>query len=169
MNSQRRGWYHANRVALHSGAQPKEEKGVIDMFGKTTPLAPSEDYLYALYDNFAHNLLHHSGRPLPNFRADIVDEGDAYVLEADLPGFKKDQIKLELKDHTLTLSAVRPAESRGCGIYVLQERRMDSFSRSFEISGTDEEKISAALEDGVLRVTMPKLQPTGTGRQIAIL
>lgn len=139
------------------------------MLGKTTPLAPSEDYLYALYDNFAHNFLRRTGVSLSDFRADILDEGDAYVLEADLPGFKKEQIKLEVKDHTLTLHAMRPAEGRAHGIYVLQERRMDSISRSFEISGTDEEKISATLEDGVLRVTMPKLQPTGTGRQISIL
>lgn len=139
------------------------------MFRKTTPMAPSEDYLYALYDNFAQNF-RNSSKVMPDFRADILDDGDAYVLEADLPGFKKDQIKLELKNHTPTITAIRPAEGRARGIYVLQERRMNSFSRSFEITGTDEEKIHAAFEDGVLRVTLPKLlSGDGAGRQIEIL
>lgn len=138
------------------------------MFRKTAPLAPSEDYLYALYDNFARNF-RNPGKVMPDFRADILDDGDAYILEAELPGFKKDQIKLELKDHMLTVTAMRPAEGRAHGIYILQERRMDSFSRSFEITGTDEENLRAAFEDGVLRVTMPKiLSGGGAGRQIEI-
>ncbi len=139
------------------------------MFGMT-PFGHNEDYLFTLYDNFAHNFFHGSGKTLPDFRTDIWDEGNAYVLEAELPGFKKEDIRLEVKGQVLTVSASRVVERSAARSYVLQERKAASFSRSFDISGIAEEKISASFEDGVLRLTMPKVRSSeDTAKRIQIL
>ena len=139
------------------------------MFGMV-PFGHSEDYLFKLYDNFAHNFFHDSGKALPDFRADIWDDGSAYILEAELPGFKKEDIRLDLKDRLLTISASRKTEPGEQRSYVLQERKSIAFRRSFDVTGINEDAISATYENGLLRLTMPKMQATaGAGKQIEIL
>lgn len=93
------------------------------------------------------------------FRTDIKDNGDSYLLEADLPGFKKEDIKIEVDDHYLTIRAERHCESgekNQQGNYLRCERSYGSYARSFDISGVKEEDISAEYKDGVLRLKMPK-------------
>ncbi len=93
------------------------------------------------------------------FRTDIREIEDAYLLEADLPGMKKEDIHIDIDGERLTISAERSAnkeerdENSG---YIRCERSYGSFSRSFDISGIQAEKISAAYEDGVLKLTLPK-------------
>ena len=93
------------------------------------------------------------------FKTDIRDTGDAYVLEADLPGMKKEDIHIDIDGDRLSISAERSAvkeEKDENGGYVRCERSYGSFSRSFDISGVQAENISAAYENGVLTLTMPK-------------
>ncbi len=93
------------------------------------------------------------------FRTDIRDEGDHYLVEAELPGFRKEDIDLDLKDGVLTISAKREEkteEKDQNGHYVARERRLGTFRRSFDISGIEENEISAAYEDGILKLTLPK-------------
>ncbi len=93
------------------------------------------------------------------FRTDIRDTGDAYVLESDLPGMKKEDIHIDIDGDRLSISAQRSAskeekdENDG---YIRCERTFGSFSRSFDISGIHAEGIAAAYEDGVLKLTLPK-------------
>lgn len=91
------------------------------------------------------------------FKTDIRDAGDAYVLEADLPGMKKDDIHIDIDGDRLSISAERNAvrEEKNDG-YIRCERSYGAFSRSFDISGIRGEEISAAYEDGVLKLTLPK-------------
>ena len=93
----------------------------------------------------------------PAFRTDIRDTGDAYLLEADLPGMKKEDIHIDINGNRLTISAERNAvnEDKGDG-YIRCERSYGSFSRGFDISGIQAENIGAAYEDGVLKLTLPK-------------
>ncbi|MDE7219368.1 MAG: Hsp20/alpha crystallin family protein [Oscillospiraceae bacterium] len=93
------------------------------------------------------------------FKTDIRDAGDAYVLEADLPGMKKEDIHIDIDGDRLSISAERSAvkeEKDENGGYIRCERSYGSFSRSFDISGIRGEEISAAYEDGVLKLTLPK-------------
>ena len=93
------------------------------------------------------------------FKTDIKDTGDAFVLEADMPGFDKKDIKLELNGDSLTISAERNEKSEEKdkkGNYIRRERSYGSYSRSFDVSGIDTEKIGAEYRDGVLKLTMPK-------------
>lgn len=93
------------------------------------------------------------------FRADIKDVGNAYELEAELPGFAKENISIDIEGDYLTVSAERSEtkeEKNDKGGYIRRERYCGSFSRSFDISGVDAQNIAAAYKDGVLKLTMPK-------------
>ena len=95
---------------------------------------------------------------LASFKTDIKDNGDSYTLEADLPGFKKDDIKIDLENDRLTISAERKDEheEKGKNGYIRRERSYGSFSRSFDVSGIDTSAISASYTDGVLTLNLPK-------------
>ena len=92
-------------------------------------------------------------------KADIQEDGDNFVLEADLPGFKKEDIHVDVADDRLTVSAERHSnyeDKDKKGNYLRCERSYGSYARSFDISGIDAAGIKAAYADGVLRVTLPK-------------
>lgn len=102
---------------------------------------------------------------LDEFKTDIKDEGDHYELEADLPGFEKKDIKLDINGDVLTVNAERHSEHEEKdkkGKYVRCERSYGSYSRQFDLSGVDAEKITAKYENGVLKLTMPKKTETLT-------
>ena len=132
------------------------------MFGMI-PFEHTDRDLYRSFDNFARDFFGSSNASLPAFRTDIQDKGESYLLEADLPGFTKEDINLDLKDNILTISATHQENTEDKdekGTYVRQERRCGSFQRSFDVSGIDATAISAAYENGVLKLTLPKEQPT---------
>ena len=95
---------------------------------------------------------------LPAFRTDIRDAGDHYLLEADLPGFQKGDIDLHLEDGVLTITAKHQetSEQKQEGKYICRERRVGSYARSFDMSGIQEDAISASYENGVLTLILPK-------------
>ena len=91
------------------------------------------------------------------FRTDVLDTGDAFKLESELPGFKKEDIKIDIENDCLTISAERKADNKEeKDNYVKRERYYGSFSRSFDVSGINVDAIEAAYNDGVLTVTLPK-------------
>lgn len=92
----------------------------------------------------------------PNFDVDETDQ--AYLLSVDLPGVKKEDIKVDLTENVLTISGERKHEheekTRGTRRY---ERAYGQFQRSFTLPQTVEvDKVEANLEDGVLRIALPK-------------
>ena len=92
-----------------------------------------------------------------SFRTDVKDTGDAYKLEAELPGFKKEDIKIDIEDDCLTISAERSLnKDEEKPNFIKRERFYGSYSRSFDVSGIDVDKISAAYTDGVLTLDLPK-------------
>lgn len=93
-----------------------------------------------------------------NFRTDIIERDGKYVLQAELPGFKKEDIKIDLNDDMLSISAEHSeeTETKNKDSYIRKERKYGSFSRSFRVSDVDIEKISASYKDGILELEMPK-------------
>ena len=90
---------------------------------------------------------------------DILDQGDSYRMEAELPGFRKEDIDLDVKDGVLTISAKHQADDRtAADNYICRERRTGSFSRSFTLDGIQEDAIRASYQDGVLELILPKRQ-----------
>ena len=91
------------------------------------------------------------------FKTDIQDKGDHYLLEADLPGMKKEDIAIDIDGDNLTIKAERRNEHEEKDkSYVRCERSYGSYARSFDISGIKAEGIKASYNDGVLSLTMPK-------------
>ena len=91
------------------------------------------------------------------FRTDVIDTGDTFKLESELPGFMKEDIKIDIENDCLTISAERKADNKEeKDSYVKRERYYGSFSRSFDVSGINVDGIEAAYKDGVLTVTLPK-------------
>ncbi|MDD4849686.1 MAG: Hsp20/alpha crystallin family protein [Gemmiger sp.] len=109
---------------------------------------------------------------LAEFKTDIRDTGNGFQLEADLPGFHKEDIALSLNGETLTIKAERHSDFESADKksgYLRCERSYGSYSRSFDISGVDVNAITAAYTDGVLRVQLPKkTQALPDNRTIAI-
>lgn len=136
------------------------------------PFGHRTNSLNSLFDDFERSFFPAEARQLPAFRTDIKDEGDHYLLEAELPGFRKEDIDLDLKDGVLTISAHHDETVENKdenGRYVCRERRTGSFARSFDVSGIQEDAIGAAYENGVLKLTLPKLgEPEPQSRKIAI-
>lgn len=84
------------------------------------------------------------------FKTDIKDTGDSYLLEADLPGFNKEDIKIDIDDDSLTIHGERHSEAEekdNKGNYIRCERSYGSFSRSFNLSGVKTDQIKAAYEN----------------------
>jgi HSP20 family protein len=89
---------------------------------------------------------------------DLVEEGDDYVLRADLPGLNEKDVNIELEDSVLTISGQRKSEQeeRKEGYYRV-ERASGSFSRSLTLpEGVDPERVRASFDRGVLEVRIPK-------------
>ena len=96
---------------------------------------------------------------IAEFKTDISDQGDSYLLEADLPGFEKKDIHLDVSNDVLTINAERHSKHEDKdkqGNYVRLERSYGQYSRQFDISGVDAHGIKAKYTDGVLRLTLPK-------------
>ena len=102
-----------------------------------------------LYGKHAKNLM----------KTDVKETRDSYKLAIDLPGFKKDDVKVELKDGYLTVSASKGLdkddEDRE-GRFIRQERYAGACSRSFYVGDIRPEEVKCKYEFGVLRVTLPK-------------
>lgn len=96
---------------------------------------------------------------LAEFKTDVTDEGDHYLLEADLPGFDKKDIQLNISGDMLTVQAERHSkleEKDKKDKVVRIERSYGSYSRQFDVSGIDTDRIKAKYENGVLQLELPK-------------
>lgn len=106
----------------------------------------------ALYGKHARNLM----------KTDVQENESGYTLSIDLPGFKKDEVNVELKDGYLTVSAQKGLdkdETDKQGRYIRRERYAGSCSRSFYVGDLKPEDIRGKFESGVLTLSMPKQSP----------
>jgi HSP20 family protein len=85
---------------------------------------------------------------------DIEETDSHFLVSFDLPGIKKDDVKIDLRDHQLTVSGERKEELKG---RKSRERYYGAFARSFTLpSNVDADHVDASFEDGVLQVALPK-------------
>lgn len=104
------------------------------------------------------------------FRVDVRDEGDHFLVEAELPGCTRDQIHVDVDDGVLTIGCENAeTDETAKGAYVYSERRSGSAQRSFTLTQIDEDNITAEYRDGVLRLVLPKLhEASQANRRIEI-
>lgn len=88
-------------------------------------------------------------------RSDFEEKNDAFTVELEVPGIQKENIKIDLKEHVLTVSwsRKRETEKTGSGRY---ERPEGDFSRRYYVKGADPEKVLANLKDGILKIELTK-------------
>lgn len=100
---------------------------------------------------------------------EIAETEKNYILSVDLPGLKKDEIKIEVLDNTLTLSGERKREEKFDDGKVRRiEKSYGSFKRSFSLpANADAEKIEAKYDSGVLELSIPKAKLT-TSKKIEV-
>lgn len=106
-----------------------------------------------LYGKHANNIM----------KTDVKEKDEAYEVAIDLPGFKKEDVKAELKDGYLTISAAKDLdkdEKNKEGKYIRRERYVGNMSRSFYVGeNVTENDIHAKFEDGILTLDIPKKDP----------
>ena len=111
-----------------------------DFWGRKNPL----------YGKNAKNLM----------KTDIREHNEGYELDIDLPGFKKDEITIDLDNGYLTISAAKGLDKDGQdkkGKYIRKERYAGAVQRSFYVGdAVTEEDVKAKFEDGILRLSIPK-------------
>jgi HSP20 family protein len=105
------------------------------------------------------------GRPTSETTAmamamDLVEHDDEFVVTIDLPGFEREDVELKLTDRTLRVEADREATTEAEGEeYLRRERRHESAHRSIRLpEGVDPEGVTARMKNGVLTVTLPRLE-----------
>lgn len=96
---------------------------------------------------------------------DLQETAAEYVLTAELPGLKREDLEIHLRDGRLTLSGVRRERGVACEQYHRVERGHGSFSRTFQLPlAVDADRVVADLRDGVLTVTCPKSRDAAVRR-----
>ncbi len=121
-----------------------------DFFNDDFSLFPVMPVRDPLYGKHAKNLM----------KTDVRETNGSYELDIDLPGFKKDEVNVDLKDGYLTIQAAKGLDKDQqdeSGRYIRRERYAGACSRSFYVGdGVEPQEVSARFADGILRVTLPK-------------
>lgn len=123
-------------------------------FGRRSLSNYFDDFEKSFYKSWNANAI-------SSIKTDIIEKEDAYLIEAELPGFEKKDISIDINDNLLTVKAENSSENEekdDKGNYIRRERKYGSFSRSFDISNINAEEISAEHKDGILKITLPKIE-----------
>lgn len=132
--------------------------GMVPFRRNNNNVAKRGDYFEDFFNNFfsddffAPAMLNNN-----SFKVDVKEDDNQYLVEADLPGMKKENINLEYENNYLTISAKKEdvLEDKRDN-YVRRERSYGEFRRSFYVDNVDESKVDASFTDGVLKIALPK-------------
>jgi HSP20 family protein len=103
------------------------------------------------------------------FKVDLQENDKEYIVEAELPGIKKDDVNLDYNEERLRISINKSEEEEEKNKnYIHRERRYASMTRSIYLRNTKPDGITAKLEDGILRITVPKQDNPVNSKQILI-
>ena len=131
-------------------------------------LVPRNNNLgFSLFDNMFDDMFRDpfftSSNTTKLMKTDIQEKGDKYILDMDLPGYDKEDIKAQLKDGYLTITAQKNTSNEDKdekGNYIRRERYCGKCSRSFYVGDSiKEEDIKASFNNGILELTFPKEVP----------
>lgn len=104
-----------------------------------------------------------------DFKCDIYEKDNIYHVEMDIPGFDKDEVKIECDNGYLTITAEKKNETNDEGKnFIRRERVYGSISRSFNFGDINEDEIKAEFNNGMLKITLPKNEVKETKRIIDI-
>lgn len=102
-------------------------------------------------------------------KADIYEKEDNYVIELDIPGFKKGEVNVDYEDGYVTVTAKKEKdEKEEKKNYIRRERIYGEYTRSFYVGNIKEEDIKAKFDEGVLKLNFPKENQKENIKQIPI-
>ena len=128
-------------------------------------LLPEKFYLDDFFDDFV---------PMPKMpknemKCDIYEKGGRVHIELDVPGFNKEDVKVDLDDGILTISATKHEDKEEKEKnYYRKERLFGSFKRQFNVGNVKENEIDAKFNNGVLKISFPKEEQKQSKKFIAI-
>jgi HSP20 family protein len=131
---------------------------------QTDPMEAMQREFDSMFGRYLTGRGGHDGGRLAPYGVDVREDADHIYVEAELPGFRKDDVDITLENSTLTIAAERKDENEqkdDNGDWLLRERRYNRFLRSFTLPPTvDEKSVDAKLSDGVLKITLTKREET---------
>ncbi len=128
-------------------------------------LLPEKFYLDDFFDDFV---------PMPKMpknemKCDIYEKGGRVHIELDVPGFNKEDVKVDLDDGILTIAATKHEDKEEKEKnYYRKERLFGSFKRQFNVGNVKENEIDAKFNNGVLKISFPKEEQKQSKKFIAI-
>ena len=123
-------------------------------------------YLDSIFDDFMEPSV--SFDPM---KCDIYEKDGAYHIEADIPGFKKDEISVECEDGYVTILAEKTLENEEKDEdrkYLKRERNYSKTTRKFYVGDIESDKIEAKYENGILNIVVPKQEKLPNKKTIEI-
>ena len=123
-------------------------------------------YLDSIFDDFMEQSV-----TFDPMKCDIYEKDGAYHIEADIPGFKKDEISVECEDGYVTITAEKDFENEDKDEerkYLKRERNYSKTTRKFYVGDIESDKIEAKYEDGILNIVVPKQEKLPNKKTIEI-
>ena len=125
-------------------------------------LMPRSYYLDDLFDNFLSS-------EDSKMRCDIYESEGKYHIEMDIPGFNKDEIKIECNKGNIVITAEKKDEEKEEDKkYLRRERVYGKYQRSFYLGDIVEDEIEASFDNGILHIVVPKLEEKETKKYIEV-
>lgn len=123
-------------------------------------MLPSEIFFNNFLDNIDND---------KKMQCDIYEKEDIIHIEMDIPGFKKEDINIEINKGNLVISAEKKEEENDDKKYLRRERKFyGKYQRSFYLGDVDENHVEASFENGILKISVPKKTEEETKRMIEI-
>ena len=125
-------------------------------------LLPRSYYLDDLFDNFLSS-------EDSKMKCDIYESEGKYHIEIDIPGFRKDEIKIECNKGNIVITAEKSDEQKDEDKkYLRRERVYGKYQRSFYLGDIVEDEIEASFDNGILHIVVPKLEEKETKKYIEV-
>lgn len=133
------------------------------------PQHVDKGFFASLFDRMFDQDVNQTGPVGASFKLDIRENDKEYLVEADLPGFEKKDIKASYEDNYLTITAKRDENKEDDKDYICRERSVGEVWRQFYVENVDEEEIEARFVNGVLKLVLPKRESTADlGKKIKV-
>lgn len=126
---------------------------------------PRKFYLDDIFDDFMPS------RRENNMKCDIYEKDGKYHIEMDIPGFKREDISVDVKDGYITIKAIKNEEYNdedNNKNYIRRERSYGKYERSFYLGDLDQDNIEAEFNNGMLKIIIPKKEEENNSKSIEI-
>lgn len=138
-------------------------------FNRSNLAKANEDFYSMIDDFFNYNMSPIRNLRNDSFKIDVRENEKEYLIDAELPGFKKEDMQLDIYNDQLTISVKKEEQiDEKNDNFVHRERTYSSMKRSIYLPNTTDEGITAKFENGVLNIIVPKADPETKKSQIEI-